>query len=160
MPVPKPKRIKPKKEHFTGGLKYTDPTVSIFRLKGKRRQRLGTALQFAAAGGMTGLFGSLHVGTPSFKKTLAISLSSAAAGAATGFKLSSREIRKATNTVKEYLKAEAQGNNQFNDFLKQYKYVFIDQEGQIVGTNNPRKSFLKMKFGRLRIETKDLLRKN
>ncbi|PIN98100.1 MAG: hypothetical protein COT90_05830 [Candidatus Diapherotrites archaeon CG10_big_fil_rev_8_21_14_0_10_31_34] len=151
------KQIKPMKK-FKARLVREESKNSVDSLKHTRKMlRYGVSAGIVL-GGATGLFEPADL----FNKHLIKSaLTRLFAGAIVGrtmtFVAGALEIRKATVAVKKELKKEAKSNFVFNNFLKNYKFIFIDAKGNIVGTNKPRKKFLGIKFGRLRIETKDLI---
>jgi len=79
-----------------------------------------------------------------------------------------RQIKSATKTVGNLLRQEIkqQKNPALLDFLKQHKYIYVDKEGNLVGTNKDRiQANIKIKgkkvtlaaLGRIRIETKSIL---
>ncbi|HLC92458.1 MAG TPA: hypothetical protein VJH23_02005 [archaeon] len=67
--------------------------------------------------------------------------------------VSNDSIHRATLLLGKALGEEAQKNQPLVEFLKPWKYVFVDSTGMIAGTNRPRIAGI----GRLRLETKKIL---
>ncbi|PIN98098.1 MAG: hypothetical protein COT90_05820 [Candidatus Diapherotrites archaeon CG10_big_fil_rev_8_21_14_0_10_31_34] len=156
MPVKQKKPVF-KKNSFPGKIKNPKSRTSLNFLNFNRARRASTVVAMAATGTVAGTAAFLVNPSHSFKRAMILIAGTTISGAAAGFKSSSKEIREATKTVKNELKNEVKENQDFKTFLGKYKFIFIDAKGNIVGTNKPRKKFLGIKFGRLRIETKELL---
>ncbi len=162
----KPKIKKPRKNSFTGKLRGKNSINSIEYLKSHKKNRFKKSVKTSAITGTTALaagFGGSFMNNHGFQKSLAIALASGIFGVSVGarevFKEHSSQTKKALQEVQASLKKEAKMNPAFNNFVHQYKYIFVNRKGNIVGTNRKRINLAGVKLGRLRIETEKLRKK-
>lgn len=92
-------------------------------------------------------------------RAIAILGASIAIGAAIGFGKASKTVRKSTMLVgkalaQEYQKLEPKKRKVFEKYLQTHKYLIVNWEGRVKGTNKKRKLGV---FGRIRLESSKII---
>ncbi len=145
-----PKKIKSHKNVFKEDIGNTFLKLDIMTA---RKNRLTTTIGTTLAAGSIGAL-SLFLSPEAAKYVVGVAL---ATGAGIGFKIESPRVKKATNLFKQGLKRSVESNEKLKLFLQKHKYVYVDRKGRVRGTNRERVGIGKVRFGRLRIATKEIL---
>ena len=132
----------------------------------RKKETINDGVSFGLAGSAIGAFGTAAINllrNPSFIDgfrvltggAVIVGLTMGVNEARKTYKIESKKIKRATHLVGKALCMEVRRNTKLADFLQQWKYVFVNSEGEIVGSRvNVPKLF---KVGYIRLESKKIL---
>ncbi len=141
------------KKRFRGEKDFATKTKEEMRLllEERRLRKKDTILAVIGIGGAGA--GVFTLFKPTLKHALAAAIAAGLPAGTAKYMQESRKVKEATKRVQKVLVDEAQENPDLVKFLKKYKYVIIDRNGNIAGTNMPRL----LGIGRIRLSAKKII---
>lgn len=146
---------------YNGRVGPYETAGQIKQIVASRQQRAADTKRWILKGGVIGTIGGLGIGLmgrPSSRNGAIVALASAITGMASGGALTyasgAKKVKTATLALGKTLSKEAKQNDDLRFFLGKYRYVIVNRNGLIKGTNRPRIYGI----GRYRLESKKIIK--